>query len=1361
MKKTNKKYTSLSGFCLIMLTVLTGIGAAHAQTVTHKREIKLPGRLLNVVNLALNDSGLGATDLDQTQQVTWKQRFLVMQNRLYAMHERADGTAYYGTVRQSDVESHLTSVVERHINTNGSYPTEATLFGMMGTSNRYNLINHQGQTQTRWTTGAPSSRAIVFGGAGTSILGTAASYLLNGVETRLISINHNNQLMTSFSGDVVGQTGKSIGGLMAMAYGADDLLYLLDYENLRILKFDTGVRGGTRGAFLGAFDLDPTKPAIKSMTVDSAGNVYVGSDNGGFHIYGSDGQWKQSIVGIYQTDPNADANLPNDHLPGYFAYMNYYASGLNDGNGTLDVRDATGYRQYTITAPGQTPPIQITAEPQSQAICLLSPTNLSVVAAADDGASLTYEWRKNGVAITDGGTISGATTANLSISSTVSGDAGYYDVLVRKSGAIVTSQASIITVTPTPIITQQPADQSLQIGDGATFTATADHAAGVQWQVSTDGGTIFTDISGATNAAFSIPSVDNSHVGNYYRAVFAGLCGAPVISRAAALKLSQTITFANPGAKTFGDPAFDLGGTASSGLAVSYTVVFGPATVTGSILTLTNSGIVSIKASQSGNDDYAAAPDVIQTFTVMRPGNPAAPYTVDTISDDVSLSACTSAPNDCSLRAAVFVANSSASDDTINFDSSLAGQTILLDSATTSFAGQLNIADNGSLTINGLGSNQLTISGNNASRVFFIEANAVAAVNGLTVTGGFGSGYDNGNGGGIYNLTGALTLTNVAVSNNSAPNGGGIYSNGGALTLDSSIVSGNSTGGGRGGGIYQFDGTLTLTGSTVSDNSTINGSGNGAGSGGGIFVWNNGTTLTDSTVSGNRAQGATSGGGGGGMFVNHGTTTLTDSTFSGNRAGGGGGVYIADFSSGTTTLINTTVTENLNKVGIGEFVNGGGVYNAGTSTVTVSNSIIAKNGGGTLDVTGPFVSGGYNLIGYIFTSGVNRATGFGATGDKFVTNGARLDAQLLPLGFYGGATKTHALAAGSPAIDAGNGTLTTDQRGFSRPVDSPSIANAADGNGADIGAFEVQFSPESAQGIEGDVAARPNGDGSVNSGDVTQIRRFVLGLDTPTTTPNEFQRADVAPYETKGDGVLNAGDVTQIRRYALAQDPPADASGPTDPNASRPESIDETGKPAADDGRENFSKQSKGIKRLASQTTRTLSVVRTNMVGTTLTIALQLNTDASETGASAFNADLNFDPSILSNPTNVRTASGLAGTNGIGTNGARSSALGNAITPDSFRILTDLPLQTFGLGVQNVVLIDFTVAAGATGTTPISLSNVFVSDVNGNSLSVRTLPNNILTEYKQRRSGSRVLSLNDNLAPIDFIAADLLNFNVY
>jgi hypothetical protein len=298
---------------------------------------------------------------------------------------------------------------------------------MMGLRNRYNLISSNGQVLDRWETGLSvgGARTIGYGGAGTSIAVSAASFTLNGVSTRLTSINQNTREITSFSGDVVQQTGRSIGGWMTLAYGADDLLYLFDHENLRILKFDTGVRGGTRGAFLGAFDLDPTRPAINSMTVDPAGNVYVGSDNGGFHIYGGDGQWKQSVTGIYQTDPNS---FPmRQRIDQY--YMNFYASGLNDGNGTLDVRDASGYRQFTITAPNQTPPIRITSEPQSRATALfVADQPLSVRQRRRraarwqwrfGGAPLTYQWRKNGVALTDGGTISGATTANLSISSTV------------------------------------------------------------------------------------------------------------------------------------------------------------------------------------------------------------------------------------------------------------------------------------------------------------------------------------------------------------------------------------------------------------------------------------------------------------------------------------------------------------------------------------------------------------------------------------------------------------------------------------------------------------------------------------------------------------------------------------------------------------------------------------------------------------------------------------------------------------------------------------------------------------------------------------------------------------------------------
>ncbi len=71
--------------------------------------------------------------------------------------------------------------------------------------------------------------------------------------------------------------------------------------------------------------------------------------------------------------------------------------------------------------------------------------------------------------------------------------------------------------------------------------------------------------------------------------------------------------------------------------------------------------------------------------------------------------------------------------------------------------------------------------------------------------------------------------------------------------------------------------------------------------------------------------------------------------------------------------------------------------------------------------------------------------------------------------------------------------------------------------------------------FESDVAPRPNGDGIVVATDVTQIRRFATGLDTPVGS--EGQRADCAPRQSLGDGIINAGDVIQARRYATGLDP--------------------------------------------------------------------------------------------------------------------------------------------------------------------------------------------------------------------------------
>ncbi|MGK7898446.1 MAG: carbohydrate-binding protein [Xenococcus sp. (in: cyanobacteria)] len=426
-----------------------------------------------------------------------------------------------------------------------------------------------------------------------------------------------------------------------------------------------------------------------------------------------------------------------------------------------------------------------------------------------------------------------------------------------------------------------------------------------------------------------------------------------------------------------------------------------------------------------------------------------------------------------SLRQAIANANGLAGLDTIEFANNLSGQTITLTS------GELQITDD--LTINGLGADFLTISGNNADRVFLVDdgtSNEIAVIiDGLTIA----EGETGGNGGGIFNLEN-LMVSNSSIRNNSANFDGGGIGNNGTLTVRDSIVSDNSAGEDAGGLVNFGNGTLMLTNIIVSGNTAIN-VGGGIGNNGELIVSN-------SNVSNNRANAN-----GGGVQNRLGTVNITGTTISNNsvnfNAGGisnlngefrvsqslisdnsagddGGG--FANFSNSFLIVANSTVSGNFaNGVGGGirnngqlELSNstitnnsannyGGGVQNLNGVT-TISNTIIAGNNGTNPDVVGEFNSEGYNLIGDDLGS-----TGFSATGDLFGTSDNPLDPLLGPLQNNGGSSLTHALLPGSPAIDAGDPDffelLTPfDQRvtGFPRVLDGDRDLLAT----VDIGAFE-------------------------------------------------------------------------------------------------------------------------------------------------------------------------------------------------------------------------------------------------------------------------------------------------------------------
>jgi len=118
-------------------------------------------------------------------------------------------------------------------------------------------------------------------------------------------------------------------------------------------------------------------------------------------------------------------------------------------------------------------------------------------------------------------------------------------------------------------------------------------------------------------------------------------------------KASQTITFEALSDKVYGDSSFGLSARTSSSLAVSYSIISGPASIENNILSITGVGTVEIEASQVGNENFSAANVVVRSFDVSKASQT---ITFEALSDKVygdssfGLSASTSSSLDVSYR---------------------------------------------------------------------------------------------------------------------------------------------------------------------------------------------------------------------------------------------------------------------------------------------------------------------------------------------------------------------------------------------------------------------------------------------------------------------------------------------------------------------------------------------------------------------------------------------------------------------------------------------------------------------------------------------------------------------------------------
>lgn len=124
--------------------------------------------------------------------------------------------------------------------------------------------------------------------------------------------------------------------------------------------------------------------------------------------------------------------------------------------------------------------LSITTQPVSQALC--SSSNLTFNVVATGTGVLTYQWKKEGGNVSNGGTISGANTSSLNISSIVTADAGNYILDVSNLCGTLTSNVAVLTVDQAAITTQ-PVDQQVCPDATAVFTVSAiGPSVTYQWQ---------------------------------------------------------------------------------------------------------------------------------------------------------------------------------------------------------------------------------------------------------------------------------------------------------------------------------------------------------------------------------------------------------------------------------------------------------------------------------------------------------------------------------------------------------------------------------------------------------------------------------------------------------------------------------------------------------------------------------------------------------------------------------------------------------------------------------------------------------------------------------------------------------------
>ena len=408
-------------------------------------------------------------------------------------------------------------------------PTNLESVGVIRAGRNYGMAVKADGTVVRWGVNAPAAPVgltgvvdVSIGGAGQSIAlkndGTLVGWGQSGdgqldfpaglTDVVALSSNMYHSIALRANGTVVtwghvnsfqGPTPTDLNDIVAVAAGSEHFLALR--ADGSVVEWGQVWGGGTAKPANLTDVIAIAAGDTYNMALRSSGTVVVWRDTNGFVPVNL-----SNVTAIAAGAAHKLALLGNRSVVAWDqSSFGYGETNVPSSLGNVSQIDAGLHYSVALYASGAGLPV-ITGHPASQATNIGQSVTFTVAAS---GAGLSYQWRRNGAILANGGNISGATSAALTLSGVQANDAGSYTVIVRNSVGSVLSSATL-SIVAVPVITTRPASRVVAAGQSVTFVGAAS-GSGLTYQWKHNGRVI----AGATGPSMTLSSVTLANRGRY------------------------------------------------------------------------------------------------------------------------------------------------------------------------------------------------------------------------------------------------------------------------------------------------------------------------------------------------------------------------------------------------------------------------------------------------------------------------------------------------------------------------------------------------------------------------------------------------------------------------------------------------------------------------------------------------------------------------------------------------------------------------------------------------------------------------------------------------------------------------------